>query len=440
MDEACDVVVVGAGGWRGLAAAGALRKAGLRCTVIEAAGAESAAGPGPPCRPCSAARRSTTGRPGCTPPAATRSPALARARHEALIDTDAVRVRVMRRDGRPASPADDVAYAAALANFERLTAEQLAGPDISLAEAVAPAAAQPWMASVGQLGGADHRRRRCAGRSACGIGHVNALEGQNLEVAGGLGAFVHRALGPSAGPVHVGVAASAIAWDGAGVAVQTARGTIRAAACIVTVSTGVLAADAIAFTPGLPEPVQAAIAGLPMGVLNKVAAAGGGRGPAGPAEFLQRQPVRRPDRRPGDDLRRVAAWAGPSDRLHGRQRGGGAGPGGRRGGPCQGATAQRVRGGGGGRLRARRRGDALGVRPARPRVLRLCQARPRGAHGRCWRNRSPAGGWCLPARPPARMGLAGTVGGGAYLSGVAAARDRHSMRCRMIFWMSLVPS
>ena len=99
--------------------------------------------------------------------------------------------------------------------------------------------------------------------------HLNRLDGPNLTVRGGLGAFIARRL---ATDVELHTPVTAVAWDlASGVRVETARGTIRAAACIVTVSTGVLASGAIRFTPALPDAVQAAVAGLPMGLLSKVA-------------------------------------------------------------------------------------------------------------------------------------------------------------------------
>jgi monoamine oxidase len=52
--------------------------------------------------------------------------------------------------------------------------------------------------------------------------------------------------------------------------VGTPAGTLRASACVVTVSTGVLNAGKIRFTPALPEWKQAAIHNLPMGLLAKI--------------------------------------------------------------------------------------------------------------------------------------------------------------------------
>jgi len=71
-------------------------------------------------------------------------------------------------------------------------------------------------------------------------------------------------------PVTLSCPARRIRWDGPGVEVETDRGTIRAKAAIVTVSTGVLAFEGIRFTPNLPEAHLAAIYDLPMGLLTKV--------------------------------------------------------------------------------------------------------------------------------------------------------------------------
>ena len=84
----------------------------------------------------------------------------------------------------------------------------------------------------------------------------------------GFGALVARMGAPL--PVQLETPATGIDWSGDGVAVETPAGTIRAKACIVTVSTGVLQAGSIHFTPALPDWKQEAIAHLPMGLLAKV--------------------------------------------------------------------------------------------------------------------------------------------------------------------------
>ncbi len=304
----CDVVVVGAG-VAGLAAAAALRQAGRRCTVIEAA--DRIGG------------RAWTTALGDAPfdhgaawlHAAERNPLaeIARTRGDRLIDWDAMRAEVTIRDGRPIGPADEAAYETAQAAFERLTQARLTGPDTSLAYAVAPEAALPWMASI-----LNWEAPIIAAADAAALSlrdwHTNRLEGANLQVEGGLGRFVAHRLGAAAGPVRLGVAATAIAWDGQGVVVHTSEGPIRASSCIVTVSTGVLASGTIGFTPALPVPVQEAIAGLPMGLLNKVAlrASGAGRlglpNTCGIEQFVMR---------PGDPAMAFIAWPDGHDHVIG---------------------------------------------------------------------------------------------------------------------------
>ncbi|MEX2296208.1 MAG: NAD(P)/FAD-dependent oxidoreductase [Dongiaceae bacterium] len=71
-------------------------------------------------------------------------------------------------------------------------------------------------------------------------------------------------------PVSLSTPATLVRWGGNGVSVETPSGTIHAKACIITVSTGVLASAAIRFDPPLPVEKQEAIAGLPMGLLAKI--------------------------------------------------------------------------------------------------------------------------------------------------------------------------
>ena len=261
------VVVIGAG-VAGLAAAAALRRRGMAVTLIEAA-------------PRIGGRAHTT-----VPPllnaafdhgaswlhAAERNPlaALAQRSGETVIDSAVARVERTRLPGRFATAAELEAYGAAEEAFGRATNAALAGLDTSLADAVAPVAALSWLPAVVNWEGPVIAAADAAALSLRDW-HANQLLGSNWEVDGGLGAFVLRQLGPPAGRVHLNTAATAIDWSGPGVAVQTTAGTLHGTACIVTVSTGILAGDGLRFTPGLPVPVQEAIDNLPMGTLNKVA-------------------------------------------------------------------------------------------------------------------------------------------------------------------------
>jgi monoamine oxidase len=98
----------------------------------------------------------------------------------------------------------------------------------------------------------------------------NVLSGSNRVPDGGIGAFVARRLGVGL-DIRLSTPVVRIRWGGDGVAAETTHGTITAHSAVVTVSTGVLGAGAIAFDPPLPAVAQAAIQALPMGLAMKVA-------------------------------------------------------------------------------------------------------------------------------------------------------------------------
>ncbi|HUN39335.1 MAG TPA: NAD(P)/FAD-dependent oxidoreductase [Acetobacteraceae bacterium] len=100
----------------------------------------------------------------------------------------------------------------------------------------------------------------------------NALEGSNLVPQGGIGAFVVRRLGEGL-DIRLNAPVTRLRWNGPGgrVTAMTPRGALTAGAAIVTVSTGVLAADAIAFDPPLPLEARQCVDAMPMGLAMKVA-------------------------------------------------------------------------------------------------------------------------------------------------------------------------
>lgn len=270
------VVVVGAG-VAGLSAARHLRQHGVPVTLLEAS--DRIGGRAFTLRPA-VLRHAEFDHGASWLHAAERNPlvALADPAEDTLIDSDAVRSERLFVADRPADAAEKRAYDAAWDRLDEVVAPALAQdqPDRSLAEAMAPMWGDPWAATVAGWEGAIIAAAD-AGALSVRDWHQNRLDGANLNVRGGLGAFIARRL---ATDVDLDTPVTAIAWDGmAGVEVETARGTIRATACIVTVSTGILVSGMIRFTPVLPHDVQAAIAGLPMGLLSKVAlpAAGGDR-------------------------------------------------------------------------------------------------------------------------------------------------------------------
>ena len=277
-----DVAVVGAG-VAGLAAAARLRRAGRSCALIEASGRIG----GRAFTDCPAALGGAWFDHGATwLHDAEHNPltAIARAAGEVLIDSDAVRRWRVQIGARVATAAEMALYRAAWAAFATMVrgrAETAA--DISFAEAMAPLRGNPWAATIelweaAQIAAAD------PARLSLRDWRDNDLSGSNLIVEGGIGAFVARRLGAMAGAVALDTPALGVAW-GDGVRVATARGTIRARAAIVTVSTGVLA-DGIRFDPALPDATQAAIAALPMGLLTKIALPARGADRLGMAETM----------------------------------------------------------------------------------------------------------------------------------------------------------
>lgn len=194
-----------------------------------------------------------------------------------LFDAAAVRCHRTFVGSRLATEAELAAYDRA---DQRLTARAEAraadGPDVTLAEAMAPAPADPdemaWAAAIAAWEGAI-----IAGADAHDLSvrdwRDNRLQGRNLAVPGGLGSLVHDCLGPAAGPAQLATAVTRLRWHAAGgrVAAETPRGTLTARAAIVTVSTGVLGSGGIRFSPALPAEVEAALHDLPMGLLSKVA-------------------------------------------------------------------------------------------------------------------------------------------------------------------------
>ena len=246
--------------------------------------------------------------------AAQRNPlvALADPAEDVLANSEDARTELLFVDGRRATLAEQSAYEDAWDRLDSAIAPALAAgqPDRSLAAAMTPMLDDPWAATVAGWEGAIIA---AADADALSLQdwRQNRLDGPNLTVRGGLGAFVVRRLSTD---VELATPAQEVAWDrSAGVRIETPRGTVRAAACIVTVSTGVLASGAIRFNPPLPPAVEAAIAGLPMGLLSKVAlrSAASGRLGLAPNTGLVRQ------MRPNGPTNAFIAWPGGLDHVIG---------------------------------------------------------------------------------------------------------------------------
>ena len=196
---------------------------------------------------------------------------LARAANERLLDAAEIRCKRTFVGNRPATEAEYAAYDDAWRRFEEAADRLLGGTsDLPLSAVAQALPDDPWAATIEAWEGpvicaAD------ADRYSLRDWRRNALWGSNLVPDGGIGAFIARRLGAGL-DIRPNTPATGIDWSGShGVEVRTERGTVRAGACIVTASTGVLASGAIRFSPALPAYWQNALATLPMGLAIKVA-------------------------------------------------------------------------------------------------------------------------------------------------------------------------
>lgn len=269
-DTDTDVIVIGAG-LAGLGAATRVKERGLRAVVLEASGRIGG--------------RAWT----ANPPElggvwfdmgaiwlhdAEHNPLvpIAREAGETLLRSDQIRHERTFVGNRLATPAELADYDGAWARFEEMTDRLLARlGDVSLAEVTKHLPDDPWAPTIEAWEGpvicvAD------ADRFSARDWRRNALGGSNLVPQGGIGHFVSRVLGQGL-DIRLRTPVTLVRWEGPGgrVTVETEAGTISAGACIVTVSTGVLASGVLRFDPGLPPDVLDCIEALPMGLALKVA-------------------------------------------------------------------------------------------------------------------------------------------------------------------------
>jgi monoamine oxidase len=197
---------------------------------------------------------------------------IARAAGDKLLRSDEIRQERTFIGNRMATEAELSAYADAWPRYEAAADAILAAEaDVSLAEITNRLSDDPWAATIEAWEGpvicaAD------ADKFSALDWRRNALGGSNLVPDGGIGAFVQRRL-TSGLNIRLDTPATRVRWGGPGgrVTVETVRGLITAKACIVTVSTGVLASGALVFDPPLPSRVTEAVQSLPMGLAMKVA-------------------------------------------------------------------------------------------------------------------------------------------------------------------------
>ena len=262
-----DVAVVGAGA-AGIAAAGALRDLGLTCVVLEASNRvggrafTDTASLGAPFDQGASWLHDAENNP-LTP--------IARRQGFTLHEEPGRRRRdILLVGGRPATEEERAAHEAAAEAWEEAAERRAAqgGPDIALADAVPrggfwDATAEHWFGAI--ISGVEARNDSLHDYVA------TALSGRNPQVREGLGTLVARQAEGLRVALDSPVQTVATGGPGGAVTLDGPRGRVRARGCVVTVSTGVLAAGAIRFDPPLPPAAEAAVAGLPQGLLSKVA-------------------------------------------------------------------------------------------------------------------------------------------------------------------------
>lgn len=256
-----DVVIIGAGA-AGLAAGKELSKRGISYVIVEAAGrvggrayTESQSFGAPVDHGCSWISGSM------------HNPftQIGKSNGFTLVDHSNAGSQLFDLDGNEASDLEWSQYDRAWSAIGRaLDRAGQAGKDVSAASVIPNipygATVQSWMGAMDY--GVDFE----------GVSTADYWDSANDQpsyiVHEGLGAVVATlAVGQ---PIVLNTAVTAIDWSGDGVAVETAQGTLRAKACLVTVSVGVLAASKIKFIPELPVAKQEAIDDIPMGLLMKV--------------------------------------------------------------------------------------------------------------------------------------------------------------------------
>jgi monoamine oxidase len=170
-------------------------------------------------------------------------------------------------DGRAATAAElESIEAAADALSARMEAAAERGEDVSAA-AVAPLRTRWDAIAAAAIAPLDYGVEFDALSTADWATQVEA--GDDYMVREGLGTMVVR--GGADVPVQLNAAVTHVKWSSGGVGIEGAFGSVNAKACVITVPTGVLAAETIAFAPALPTWKQDAVAGLPMGLLDKIA-------------------------------------------------------------------------------------------------------------------------------------------------------------------------
>ena len=258
-----DIVVIGAGA-AGIAAARRIKAANRRVIVVEATGQI-----GGRCLTDTATFDVPFDRGARWMHNADTSPMVKLARGAGLDVYPAPpgqKIRVGRRNAR----AGEIEYfLAALVRANRAIDDASRGKaDVSCASAL-PKDLGDWAGTAEFMLGANATGKDLKDISA--IDRARALERNNAPIAcrQGLGTLIAK-LGEQI-PLALSTPASRIAWSGRDVTVETPAGRIAARAAIVTVSSNVLTAGNIKFTPDIPKRQLDAAAKLSLGSYDHIA-------------------------------------------------------------------------------------------------------------------------------------------------------------------------
>lgn len=191
---------------------------------------------------------------------------------EPMLRSDETRTERTFVGARPATDVELADYAGAWQRFEAASDRLLppGAPDLPLSAVADALPDDPWAVTVESWEGSVVSTADAPGYSLLDWKR-NVLRGSNVVPDGGIGAFVQRHLGQGL-DIRLNTRVTHVAWNGPGgqVTVRSDRGTLTARSCIITISTGVLRAGAIAFTPALPPRTQDCLHALPMGLATKV--------------------------------------------------------------------------------------------------------------------------------------------------------------------------
>jgi monoamine oxidase len=174
------------------------------------------------------------------------------------------KIRIGRRYARPGETEE---FLAALVRANRAIDEASRKGDVACAS-VLPKDLGDWAGTAEFVLGANF-----SGKDLKDVSVVDKVRAQDRNIAiacrQGLGTLVAR-LGEQV-PLSLSTPASRIAWGSRDVTVETPSGKIAARAAIITVSSNVLAAGNIKFTPDIPKRTLDAAAKLSLGSYDRIA-------------------------------------------------------------------------------------------------------------------------------------------------------------------------